>query len=201
MKRLAAVLVLALAALVGSPGLASAHSDLVSTIPEDGAVLAEAPTELVFTFSEPLMPDFVRFIALSPDGTSEDLIVTGVEGPVATVSWPGGAGPGTWDVQYRVVSQDGHPVNGGILFTYDADPAPVPSPTPEPTSSEPTAAPTPEPIAESSVEASPSASATDTATTPAASTSSNGGWIIAGIAVAVLALIAVVGVVLRSRSS
>ncbi len=201
MKRFALLLVLALAALIGAPGLASAHSDLVSTVPEDGAVLTEAPTELVFTFTEPLMPDFVRFIALAPDGTPEDLIVTGVEGPVATVSWPQGAGPGTWDVQYRVVSQDGHPVDGGILFTYGADPPPTPSPTPEPTSSEPTAAPTPEPISESSANASPSATATDTATTPTASTGSNSGWIIAGIAVGVLAIIAVVGVVLRSRSS
>ncbi len=203
MKRCAAVLVLALAALIGAPSLASAHSDLVSTVPEDGAVLPEAPTELVFTFTEPLMPDFVRFIALAPDGTSGDLLVTAVEGPVATVSWPQGAVPGTWDVQYRVVSQDGHPIDGGIVFTYGADPAP--SPTVEPTSSDPTAVPTleptPEPISESSVAASPSASNPDPATAPAASTSTNGGWIIAGIAVGVLAIIAIVGVVLRSRSS
>ncbi len=190
-------------ALLGAPYAALAHSDLVSTVPEDGATLSEAPTELVFTFTEPLLPDFVRFIALSPDGTTEDLIVTGVDGPVATVSWPGGAGPGTWDVQYRVVSQDGHPVNGGILFSYGAGPAP------SPTSAEPTVPPTEEPTAAPSESAStatapspsPTSDVTDTATTPTASTSSNSGWIIAGIAVTLLAAVAIVGVILRNRST
>lgn len=198
-KRFAAVAALALAALIAAPTAASAHSDVISTVPEDGAILSEAPTELVFTFSEPLLPDFVRFIATDPAGTTEDLIVTGVDGSVATVSWPAGAGPGTWDVQYRVVSQDGHPVNGGIVFTYGADPSPTPEPTVEPTSSTPT--PSPEPTSSSAAQPTPSASASSPAMDAVASTSSNGGWIIAGIAVAVLAVIAVAGVILRSRSS
>lgn len=194
MNRLAAALVLFLVALMGAPTVALAHSDIVSTVPEDGATLAEAPAELVFTFSEPLLPDFVRFIAMGADGTTEDLIVTGVDGAVATVSWPGGAAPGTWEVQYRVVSQDGHPVNGGITFTYDGGATPTATETssaPEPS--------TPTPSSTAATSSQPSMS--EASTTPTAAESSNSGWIIAGIAVVILAIVAVVGVVLRNRSS
>lgn len=196
---------------------ASAHSDLVSSDPEDGARLDRAPKEIVLTFNEPLLPDFVRVIVTNPDGEIGDLIVTGVDGATAVAKWPQNLVPGDWTVTYRVVSQDGHPVEGSIDFSYtDEPPSPSPSPSPTPTATtsapdpttapapDPTTAPAPEPTTAPAPEpttASPSESLPSPEASPASGTSSsNTGWIIAGVAVVVLAVIAIVGLVARSRS-
>ena len=121
-----AVIALMGATLVAAP--AQAHSELVSTDPADGAVLDAPPTIVSFTFNEPLMPDFVRFIGTDPSGNTGDLPVSSVEGPTATIAWPASAPGGEWTVSYRVVSQDGHPIEGGITFSY-ADASPTASPT------------------------------------------------------------------------
>lgn len=132
------------------PSGALAHSELVSSDPVDGAVLDGAPQAVTFTFNEDLLPDFVRIIATGPGGDTGDLVVSAVEGPTATADWPAAAEPGEWTVNYRVVSQDGHPIEGGITFAY-VEPEPT-SPTAEPTSATPVPDPTsatPVPINES----------------------------------------------------
>lgn len=186
----AGLLLLAGIALSATP--ASAHTDLVSTDPVDGSVLQEAPTEVVFTFSEALLPDFVRFIRISPAGESVDLTVAAIENNVATLNWPVGLPGGEWTVEYRVVSQDGHPVNGSIFFTYpDAGPTPEPTPTPDPTPSpDPTTAPAPSPDPTTPV---PSPSVTEAADETGTTT----GWLIAGIAVIGLAIIVIIGLIIR----
>lgn len=198
----AGALVLALLMSLGLPaalGLtpARAHADLVSTDPTDGAELASAPSNLVFTFSEPLLPDFVRFIRISDTGETADLPVTDVANNVATIGWSSDLGPGIWTVEYRVVSQDGHPVNGSISFTVAAAPAPTPTTSPT-TSPSPTAAPTTAPA--------PSPTATTPAPTPSPSitptsdtSGSTTGWLIAGIAVIGLAVVVIIGLVARRR--
>ena len=187
MKRTLAAGILALAVLgLGSMLVPSAlaHSDLVSSDPADGAVLATPPTTVSFTFNEDLLPDFVRFIATDPSGQTGDLPVSAVDGPTATMDWPTGAPAGEWTVSYRVVSQDGHPIEGGITFAYDA-PAPSPSSTSAaPTASPTSAAPTP----------SPTSAAPSPTISPAADTSSGGlgAWAIAGIVLVVLAGVGIV---------
>ena len=212
-----AMLAALLVALAGfgfaAPG-ALAHSELVSSDPEDGAQLDQAPKEIVLTFSEPLLPDFVRVIVTNPDGEIGDLVITGVDGATAVATWPQNLVAGDWTVTYRVVSQDGHPVEGSINFSYvDAPPSPSPSATTE--SPDPTTAPAPDPTTppqptpEPSTEAVPQTPATPTPgesitsaeASPASDTSSsNTGWIIAGIAVLVLAVVAIVGLIARSRT-
>jgi hypothetical protein len=104
--------------------------------------------------------------------------------------------PGRYTVAYRVVSSDGHPIQGRTAFVLD-----VPAPTATPTASasesstppSPTATPTPEPATET---ASPDAS-------PVSSTAQDGGsplpWILAGVAV--VALVGGAVLVARSRST
>ena len=146
-----------------------------------------------FTFNEALMPDFVRFIGTDPSGATGDLPVSSVDGPTATIDWPAGAPGGEWRVNYRVVSQDGHPIEGGITFTYAAA-SPTASPTSAaPTSAAPTsAAPTPAPTS-----ALPSPS-----TSPAADTSEgSSGLLIAGLAVGAIVIVGVViALVARRRA-
>ena len=45
-----------------------------------------------------------------------------VDGPDVIVAWPPGLSGTDYTVNYRVVSQDGHPVSGSLSFTVDAPP-------------------------------------------------------------------------------
>ena len=192
MKRILTAGLLAATLLGGAAALApsaAAHSELVSSDPADGASLDAPPTTVSFTFNEPLLPDFVRFIATDPAGETGDLPVSAVEGPTATIDWPAGAPGGEWTVQYRVVSQDGHPIEGGITFTYAAaSPTASPSsPSPSPTSAAPTSA-------------TPTSAAPSPSTSPAADTSDGtSGVLIASLAVGAIVIIGVVVALVARR--
>ena len=195
MKRVIALFGMLLLVVIGA-GVAQAHSELVSTTPEDGQVLDAPPTELTFTFNEDLLPDFVNFVATDPAGQVLELAVSGVSGPTATVAWPAEAPGGEWRVDYRVVSQDGHPVEGSIAFAYAAS---SPTPSPSPTSAAPSPAPT-----TSSAEPAPEPTSAEPSPTVAPASDSSGlsaGWIIAIIAVVAIVVIAIVGLLARRRSS
>jgi len=189
-RRIAPVIAL-LAILLGVslaiPVTAHAHSELASSVPENGAVLDAAPPEVILTFNEDLLPDFVSVVASGPQGDIGELPITAVEGPTATIAWPGQAPAGEWTVSYRVVSQDGHPVEGSVSFAYEA-PSPSPaSSSPSPTSAAPTTSAPPPSSADPTPAPSPEAS-------PAADASSGiSGGAIAAIAIA---LVIVVGVVI-----
>lgn len=192
MKRTLAAGALALAAFMGGTAIApvaQAHSELVSTDPADGAVLDAPPATVSFTFNEALLPDFVRFVGTDPNGQTGDLPVSSVEGPTATIDWPATAPAGEWRVSYRVVSQDGHPIEGGITFTYAGA-----SPTTTPTSAAPTTgAPT---------SAAPTTAAPSPSTSPAADTSGGtSGLLIAGLAVGIIVIAGIViALVARRRT-
>ena len=202
MKRILTAAVLAAALLI--PGAmaapaALAHSELVSTDPADGAVLDAPPERVSFTFNEALMPDFVRFIATDPSGQTGDLPVSSVEGPTASIDWAADAPAGEWTVSYRVVSQDGHPIEGGITFSYAASSPSPTSASPAPTSAEPTSA---EPTSAAPTSTEPTSAQPSPSTSPAADTSGGtSGLLIAGIAIAVIAVAAVViALVARRRA-
>lgn len=114
-------------------GPAAAHADLVSSDPTDGAVLQAPPAAITLTFSDPLFVDSVQMSLVTADG-----VVVASEPPVVadtsvSLAWPAAAGPGSYEVGYRVVSEDGHPVSGSVAFTVEASAQ----------SAQPTAAPTP----------------------------------------------------------
>jgi copper resistance protein C len=114
--RLAALLVLGLAALVVLPlPPATAHAELIDSDPKDGATVETLPDQVVLEFSEEVAsPAFVEVTAA--DGTE----VTAGDPQVlgATIETPLAAnGPaGTYTIAYRVVSADGHPISGELTF-------------------------------------------------------------------------------------
>jgi len=173
---------------------AHAHSELVSSDPADGAALDAPPAAVSFTFNEDLLPDFVRFIATDPSGQTGDLPVSSVEGPTAAIDWPAGAPAGEWTVSYRVVSQDGHPIEGAITFSYAA-----PSPTASPTRT--TAAPTESPTSAAPTSVAPTSGAPSPSVSPAADTTSSGvsGWAMTAIAVGVIVIVAVIIALIARR--
>jgi methionine-rich copper-binding protein CopC len=118
-RPLPAVLALLLAAVVlalpAAP--ASAHARLLSSEPAAGAVLDTAPDRIVLTFNEPVEAEFGQLQVSGPGGERIDEApptATGevVEAPVAVA-----AEPGVYTVAYRIISEDGHPVEG--TFTYE----------------------------------------------------------------------------------
>nr|WP_240940212.1 copper resistance CopC family protein [Planosporangium flavigriseum] len=121
----AAVATVALS-LVATP--AWAHNALRSSSPADGEQLAAPPRQVVLEFRERLDPKFTVVAITGPGGpvTGEPV---GVDGVRAVQPLPATLPDGRYTVAYRVVSVDGHPVQGQLSFTVAA-PAAAPSPTP-----------------------------------------------------------------------
>jgi len=94
---------------------ASAHATLVRSEPADGAVLARAPARLVLTFNEPVAPLVLRLIAA--DGTATPLEGSTLSDQTVTVDLPPGLADGGYVASWRVVSGDGHPIGGSVVFT------------------------------------------------------------------------------------
>lgn len=118
------LLLLSLAAVLAVCGLtlalsspAGAHSELASSAPVDGAALSSPPAAVTLTFNETIMDAGLQVVASGPTGTIP-LDTPVITGPTLTVAWPSNAPDGDYQVAYRVVSADGHPIDGSIRFSY-----------------------------------------------------------------------------------
>jgi copper transport protein len=126
MKRLVAAAALAAAVLLLAAAPASAHAVLESSTPGDGAQLDEAPTEVRLEFNESVSADLGGVRVYESGGDRVDEGAVRVDGGVVSVDLRNGLGDGAYVATYRVVSADGHPVQGGIVFSVgdvEADPA------------------------------------------------------------------------------
>jgi copper transport protein len=94
-----------------------AHAALVGSDPADRAVLASSPARFVLTFDEPVSPLVIRLVGT--DGTSVALSDYHLEGPALVIDAPP-VGQGTHALSWRVISADGHPVGGTIVFSIGA---------------------------------------------------------------------------------
>jgi copper transport protein len=110
-------LIVALAVLVLQTGTALAHATLVSSDPSDGAVLAAAPSRLVLTFNEPVSPLVLRLIDDKGQATQ---LPYRLEDKAVVIDRPGAIGAGSHALSWRVISADGHPVGGSVLFSVGA---------------------------------------------------------------------------------
>src|SRR6185437_15036686 len=97
---------------------ASAHASLVSTEPADGSVLAAAPKRVELRFNEPVTPAVITLIDATGK-TRSDVAVATVDQTV-TLTLPDHLPDGTQVVSYRIVSADGHPVAGTLMFSIGA---------------------------------------------------------------------------------
>lgn len=114
---------LLLAALLALPAPAQAHDTLLSSDPEDGATLETSPEAIALTYSADIL-EVSPLVRISDEsGTELAEIVPAIEGPVATATLPEPLPAGTHTVQWRVVSSDGHPIEGTFTITVEQDPA------------------------------------------------------------------------------
>lgn len=140
---LAVVSLLAVHVVLGA-GPAVAHAALVATDPGDGAVLDQVPQTVTLRFSEDIEPSFVA-VSLRRDGATPERLSAGTDGAQVVAEVPAAradsAGESRWQVDYRVVSADGHPITGSLAFTVSAvSDEEASTPTAPPTTPEPEAA-------------------------------------------------------------
>jgi copper transport protein len=100
---------------LGMVAVANAHASLHLSEPPDGSVIAAAPASIKLHFSEPVAP--MRLTMTTPDGSSIGLERFVVDGGVVEIRPPEGLAKGTYLVSWRVVSEDGHPVAGTVVFS------------------------------------------------------------------------------------
>jgi copper transport protein len=107
--------------LIGSialwTGPVFAHASLIESDPADGSLLSEPPEFLALRFNEPVAPLVLRLV--SADGASVALDRYRLDGTTVIVEAPT-IGSGSHALSWRVVSEDGHPVGGSILFSVGA---------------------------------------------------------------------------------
>lgn len=109
--------ILAALAILMAVSPAQAHAELESSDPADGATLATAPATLTFIFGEEILPEG-NAVTLTDVAAASRLEVGPVEvdGDTVTVAWPASSPAGEFRAAYRVVSADGHPIDGTITF-------------------------------------------------------------------------------------
>lgn len=98
-------------------GTAWAHATLVSSEPADGSVLALPPKMVQLHFNEGVAPAVIGVIDAA--GKTRD-VATRAAGQSVLIVLPDDLPQGTQIVSYRVVSQDGHPVAGSMVFSIGA---------------------------------------------------------------------------------
>src|SRR6516225_3844528 len=97
---------------------ACAHASLVKAVPADGAVMPLPPATLTLTFNEPVSPLVVRLIG--PDGAPIAPTAVTAQDTTVTISAPPALRRGTHVLSWRVISADGHPVGGSLMFSIGA---------------------------------------------------------------------------------
>lgn len=116
LRRAVVAAVTAAIVVLATPAPAAAHTVLLGTTPADGSVVTTVTTEVTLTFNEPVRADFSTVVVTGPDGrayatgnpTVQDNVLRQPVHPL---------GSGTYEVAWRVVSLDGHPVSGSFSFT------------------------------------------------------------------------------------
>jgi copper transport protein len=104
--------------LLAGAGPASAHAALTGSNPQQGVVVAKAPTEVALTFSEKVSLGDASLRVLDPEGGRVDVgEPSNPGGTTYSVQLKSGLEDGTYTVTYQVVSADSHPVAGAFTFS------------------------------------------------------------------------------------
>ncbi|MBL7259545.1 copper resistance CopC family protein [Paractinoplanes lichenicola] len=127
MRRVLVALAAVVAVLLPSSP-AWAHAQLLSSAPAAGAALAASPAVVTLRFSEELNPSFITIVL---SDAAQQRVPAGapvVAAATATVAVDSPVENGAYTVAYRVVSKDGHTVQGSYAFTVGSVSSVAPTP-------------------------------------------------------------------------
>jgi methionine-rich copper-binding protein CopC len=114
--RVTAIVLGAVAALALWAVPAVAHNSLLSSNPSAGQRVSRVPAEIVLTFDEPAVAMGTRVEITGPSGPVHQGLPRS-EGSTVTQELQAGAPAGTYTVDWRIASADGHPISGTFDFT------------------------------------------------------------------------------------
>ena len=120
-----ALLIAVLGAFIAAPR-ASAHDQLIKQTPGAAEQLKAAPTEVKLTFSATLLDLGNEIRVLDPQGNNVAEGAPVQNGPNLTQPLAQDLPDGLYEVRWRVVSSDGHPISDSYTFSI-GDVAPTPS--------------------------------------------------------------------------
>ena len=114
---------IAAAALLAVPGMANAHSKLVSSSPAANATVAK-PTKLTLTFSETFLAPMsgVELTMTGMPGMADHAPMpikgfkTAAAGKTMTVTLPRALPAGSYDLKWHIVGADQHKMEGTYSF-------------------------------------------------------------------------------------
>ena len=113
------------------------HATLLRSEPAKGGTITTSPGRIYLVFSEEIEPSLGGIRLVGPGGTltlkpaGDPRNVSALVAPVTTM-----LAAGTWRVEWRIVSEDGHPIDGDFTFTLasaggDSTSAATPTPSPD----------------------------------------------------------------------
>jgi len=103
-------------AIAWAPAVAAAHSLLLEASPAADALLPKSPTEIALRFNNRIEKRLSTLHLVDAHGDVRRVAIRD-DGPADLVSAPAPAlGPGTWRLEWRVLSTDGHVVSGRYSF-------------------------------------------------------------------------------------
>ncbi len=116
-RQFAAALAILFGVLVLGTGVASAHASVISSSPADGQSVATSPSEISVLFSENVSAISGGLSVLNADGEAVGLRAPRIVNGRTLIAEPEEPlTDGTYVATYRVLSADGHPVSGSLLF-------------------------------------------------------------------------------------
>jgi copper transport protein len=130
------LLVLVAASSLGFAPPVAVHATLISSEPAANSRLAASPRRIRLVFNEPVEAKLGRITIVPGNGAPRALRAGGDPRDVHAVIAPvDSLAPGSYRVDWRVVSADGHPVDGTFVFAVgdttlgaQANPPPAPAP-------------------------------------------------------------------------
>ena len=117
MRRLAAVVLLIVAMAVSGTPPAWAHAVRVAADPAPDATVNTGPARVTATFNEQLRTTFAAMTVVGPDSNLWSDGSPQVHGATVNVAVRPLGPAGSYTVNYRVTSADGHVVSGSWSFT------------------------------------------------------------------------------------
>ncbi|GAA1757541.1 copper resistance CopC family protein [Agromyces humatus] len=116
----AAALAVALGITLAGGAPAFAHDELIGSSPEPGEVFDAAPAEVSLTFSGAVIEAGTAVVVVDHHGEEIEVGAPVIAGSDVTAALPADLA-GDYQVRWRVVSSDGHPIEGAIDFGVGAD--------------------------------------------------------------------------------